>query len=153
MSNCLKVSQQFRGQAIDLTERVDAESCLLDWTAPETPSDTWKLHAVFQGRTYRWVGRAAPAAEGNVMDFFSEESLKRYLARYDNAFADYGGRMVRAFYNDSYELSRANWTDRLFDEFQRRRGYDLRLQIPALRGKADAERVSRVRSVTWVWSA
>ncbi len=133
------------GQLVDLTDRVDA-SGRLDWTAPKTPPETWTLHAVFQGRTYRSVRAASPAAGGNAIDFFDEGPLRRYLDRYDQAFAGYQGKMVRAFYNDSYELPRANWTDRFFDEFQKRRGYDLRQQLPALRGKTDAELVARVQS-------
>ncbi|MBN1591329.1 MAG: hypothetical protein JW888_17585 [Pirellulales bacterium] len=133
------------GRIVDLTDRVD-RSGRLDWTAPKTPSENWTLYAVFQGRTYRSVRAASPAAGGNAIDFFDQGSVKRYLARYDEAFADYRGKMVRAFYNDSYELPRANWTDRFFDEFQRRRGYDLRRHLPALRGKADAELVTRVQS-------
>ncbi|MBN1909727.1 MAG: hypothetical protein JW818_08310, partial [Pirellulales bacterium] len=139
-------SSSDKNKILDLTKHVD-KSGRLDWTAPKEPAGKWTLYAVFQGRTYRRLSRAAPASEGNVMDFFSQKALKNYLVRYDEAFAGYKGKkMVRAFYNDSYEVSRANWTDRLFEEFKKRRGYDLKRHLPALQGKGDADEVARVRS-------
>ena len=43
---------------------------------------------------------------------------------------------LRAFFNDSYEVDDAtgesDWTSGFFEEFQKRRGYDLRRHLPAL---------------------
>ena len=41
------------------------------------------------------------------------------------------------FFNDSYEVYHANWTPTLFDEFLKRRGYDLRNHLPELLGYRD----------------
>ncbi|MBN1420120.1 MAG: VCBS repeat-containing protein, partial [Planctomycetes bacterium] len=130
------------GDPIDLAAKVGAEG-KLDWTAPP---GRWRLIAVFQGWTEQQVKRAAPGGEGNVLDYFSRASLARYLERFDEAFAKYTGPPVRAFYNDSYEVYRANWTDDLFDAFTRRRGYDLRAHLPALLGDGPDDLVRRVRS-------
>ena len=130
------------GDALDLTSRVDGEG-RLDW---DPPSGDWELIAIFQGWTKQQVKRAAPGAEGNVLDYFSKKKLHNYLSRFDEAFANFSAPPVRAFYNDSFEVYRANWTDDLFAEFKTRRGYDLRYELPALLGDGDAERVSRVRS-------
>lgn len=124
------------GQRLDLTEHVDPAG-RLDWTAPE---GHWTLWAVYQRQTGQQVKRAAPGGEGNVLDPFSREALDGYLARFDAALADYDrSEMVRACYNDSFEAYGANWTDKLFAEFQRRRGYDLREHLPELLGDADTE--------------
>jgi len=131
------------GDILDLYELVDS-SGKLDWTAPD---GKWKLYAVFRGWTGQEVKRAAPGGEGNVIDYFSQASLNRYLSRFDKAFAGFPRNiMPRAFYHDSYEVYRADWTSGLFREFQTRRGYDLRRQLPALLGdEPDREIVARVR--------
>jgi hypothetical protein len=89
------------------------------------------------------VKRAAPGGEGLVMDHYSKEALDSYLERFDEAFSDMDAR-PRAFYNDSFEVYGADWTNDFFDEFKKRRGYDLRDHLAALYGKGDAESVSRV---------
>jgi hypothetical protein len=130
------------GQVLELTDKVEPGGTL-NWPAP---SGAWTLQAVFEDRTRQQVKRAAPGGEGLVMNFFSRDSLQRYLARFDEAFAGYQAPMARCFYNDSYEVFGANWTSQLFPQFQRRHGYDLRRFLPALLGQGPTDRVSRVRS-------
>ncbi len=122
------------GQTLDLTGRVD-EDGMLDWTAPE---GTWMLYAVFQGWHGKMVERAGPGGEGNVIDHFSREVLAGYLSRFDRAYTGHDVGSLRAYFNDSYEVDDAsgesNWTPQFFDEFEKRRGYDLRSHLPALFG-------------------
>ena len=119
---------------IDLTSRVGADGTL-DWTAPE---GRWTLHGLFLGWHGKMVERAAPGGEGMVIDHFSRDAIRNYLARFDQAFAGGQARGIRAFFNDSYEVDDAqgqgDGTPRLLAEFQRRRGYDLRRHLPALAG-------------------
>jgi len=129
------------GAVVDLTGKVDADGNP-HWVAPE---GKWRLYAVFEVLGGKKVERAAPGGAGYVLDPFSSAGLKKYLRRFDNAFADYGGELPRAQYHDSYEYHRANWTDNLFEEFKKRRGYDLRRELPALLGKGDEEKVARVK--------
>lgn len=122
------------GAPVDLTARVGSNG-QLDWTAP-AGSGTWTLHAVFTGLHGKMVERAGPGGEGNVIDHFSSDSLKKYLKKFDDAFAGRDMKGLRGYFNDSYEVDDAsgesNFTPKFFEEFQRRRGYDLRLQLPAL---------------------
>lgn len=133
------------GQAINLTDKV-AVGGELDWTAPP---GNWTLYAVFQGWHGKMVERAGPGGEGNVIDHFSREALQRYLGRFDRAFAGHDVGGIRAFFNDSYEVDDAagesNWTPAFFEQFERRRGYDLRNHLPALFGKDEPEKNARVR--------
>jgi hypothetical protein len=53
--------------------------------------------------------------------------------------------MPRAQYHDSYEYGKTTWTDDFFDEFLKRRGYDLRKHLPELNDEGDKEVVARVK--------
>ena len=130
------------GEHIDLTARVDAQGTL-QWVAPP---GAWTLVAAFLGWHGKLVERAAPGGEGNVIDHFSRDAIRRYLAAFDKGFGGSKLPGLRAFFNDSYEVDdatgQADGTPALFEEFQRRRGYDLRAHLPALVENAD----SRVRA-------
>lgn len=121
-----------KAEAIDLTASVAADGTL-DWAAP--PGE-WRLDAVFEGWHGKMVERAGPGGEGNVIDHFSTDALHHYLNHFDSALKSHDISSLRAFFNDSYEVDdargAADWTPRLFDEFQKRRGYDLRHHLPAL---------------------
>jgi hypothetical protein len=131
-------------QSEDLTAKVDA-SGNLDWMVPE---GNWKLYAVFEGYHGKMVERAGPGGEGNVIDHFSPDALANYLERFDEAFEGHDVSSLRAFFNDSYEVDdargSADFTPALFEEFKKRRGYDLRNELPALFGHAEAEKNRRV---------
>ena len=89
------------------------------------------------GRTKQKVKRAAPGGEGWVVDHFDRHAVAHYLDRFEQAFATSGVPYPHTFFNDSYEVYKADWTPTLFDEFQKRRGYDLRTKLPELLGKVD----------------
>ena len=95
------------------------------------------IYRVEIGRTKQKVKRAAPGGEGWVVDHFDREAVRNYLERFDKAFAESGVSYPHTFFNDSYEVYRANWTPSLFDEFLKRRGYDLRQHLPELLGDVD----------------
>jgi hypothetical protein len=120
------------GETIDLTDRV-GQNGLLKWTPS---AGNWKLYALFQGWHGKMVERAGPGGEGSVIDHFSREALDHYLSKFDSAFSKHNIKSLRAFFNDSYEVDdasgAADWTPRLFEEFQKQRGYDLKHHLPAL---------------------
>jgi hypothetical protein len=132
------------GAVLDLTSKVDA-SGKLNWTAP---AGKWNLYALFVGLHGKMVERAAPGGEGYAIDHFSEKAANNYFKRFDQAFKGVDISYLRAFFNDSYEVDDArgqsNWTPLLFEEFKKRRGYDLRDHLPALFGKDVANKNVRV---------
>ena len=138
------VAYSEQGAIINLKEKVTSEG-RLDWVAPE---GTWKLYAIFEGSHGKMVERAGPGGEGNVIDHFSSDALKNYLSKFDSAFAGKDISSLRAFFNDSYEVDdargAADWTPALFEEFKKRRGYNLEGHLPALFGKDDVERNERI---------
>lgn len=130
------------GQATDLLTRVDTAG-RLDWTAA-SPST---VCAIFAGWHGKLVERAAPGAEGFVLDHYSAAALHAYLAWFERAFAR-RPLALRAFFNDSYEVDDApgqsDWTPLMFDEFARRRHYDLRRHLPELFGDVTGDAADRV---------
>ena len=75
--------------------------------------------------TRQKVKRAAPGGEGFVLDHFNRRAVEFYLSKFDSAFAHCGIPFPSTFFNDSYEVYGADWTDSLLVEFERRRGYRL----------------------------
>ena len=71
------------------------------------------------------VKRAAPGGEGLVIDHFDHDAVAHYLERFDTAFAHQQVPFPHTMFNDSYEVYGADWTPKLYEEFERRRGYDL----------------------------
>ncbi|MDH3245738.1 MAG: glycosyl hydrolase, partial [Saprospiraceae bacterium] len=132
------------GRIEDLTSKM-SKSSELDWIAPE---GTWTVYAVFMGWHGKMVERAAPGGEGNVIDHFSGPAIENYLSRFDSAFSGRPLSSIRAFFNDSYEVDdaqgQADWTTDFLDEFEERRGYDLRRFLPALVGEDSDDRNQRV---------
>ncbi|SDC10501.1 glycosyl hydrolase [Niabella drilacis] len=134
------------GLMTDLTAKVDA-SGKLNWTAP-AGTKSWTLYALFEGLHGKMVERAAPGGEGYAIDHFSKQAAVHYFKRFDEAFRGYDMGYLRSFFNDSYEVDdargQANWTPGLLAEFKKRRGYDLRSELPALFGKDNPDKNSRV---------
>lgn len=133
-----------KGEVFDLTSKVD-KSGKLNWTAPQ---GRWSLYALFVGLHGKMVERAAPGGEGYAIDHFSLKAATDYFKKFDEAFKGRDISYLRGFFNDSYEVDDArgqsNWTPALFDEFKKRRGYDLKNFLPALFGKDDTDKNIRV---------
>ncbi len=133
-----------KGEILNLTDKVDSAG-KLTWKAT---AGKWILYAVFEGWHGKMVERAGPGGEGDVIDHFSAKAIDNYLGHFTTAFKDQDLSGLRAYFNDSYEVDdargEANFTPLLFDEFQKRRGYDLREYLPALIGRDESEYNQRV---------
>jgi len=110
----------------------------LRWYAPS--GKTAIYISAIQGPIFN-VKRSAPDDEGFMLDPFSPEAFKKYATRFDTAFNGNLKHCIRAIYHDSYEYYGADWTHNFFDEFNKRRGYDLRLYTPELNGEGDSTTV------------
>lgn len=123
----------------------------LDWKAPK---GEWRLIAAFVGKTFQKVKRSAPGGEGYVMNHFSAKAVSNYLGRFERAFAgqttDGSAGTPTAyphnFFNDSYEVYGADWTDDLFEQFARRRGYKLEEHLPEFLSQERTETTRRIVS-------
>lgn len=132
-----------KGDSLDLTDKVQPEG-EVDWIAPE--GSDWRLIALFTGKTFQRVKRAAPGGEGYVLNHFDKGAVERYFARFDKAFKETNTPFPHTFFNDSYEVYGADWTPDLLDEFKRRRGYRLEDHFPEFLADGITESSARVIS-------
>jgi hypothetical protein len=129
---------------VDLTARINS-SGEVDWTAP---TNIWRVYAISQKPSGQKVKRSSPGGEGHMLNLFYPQAMDHYMAWFDQAFAKYTGPKPRAMYHDSYEY-RSDWSPDLFAAFEKRRGYRLQNELPALFADksvaSDAERIARVK--------
>lgn len=129
------------GTCLNLTSKV--KNGKLEWNAPK---GEWKLIALFVGKTLQKVKRAAPGGEGYVMDHMNPEAVKGYFTKFDRAFKQNKATYPRTFFNDSYEVYKADWTPHLLEEFERRRGYKLEEHFPEFLDASRPEATRRIVS-------
>ncbi|KPL11123.1 MAG: hypothetical protein AMS26_20695, partial [Bacteroides sp. SM23_62] len=121
-----------RGESelIDLMEKVDREGRV----EIEVPDGRYDLYIGTFQKAYRSVMHGAPGSDGPVVDHYDAADVRAYMDKLAGALeAVLGGRLgdhIRALFCDSIELSGANITDDLFEEFIKRRGYDLKPFVP-----------------------
>lgn len=129
-----------KGNVVVITDKVSADGTL-QWK-PE--AGNWQVFAAFVGKTRQMVKRAAAGGEGYTLDHFSSTAIVNYFKTFDTAFGN-SNHGVRSFFNDSYEVFNADWTPDFFNEFQKRRGYDLRPYIKQLVTKSDDALTARIK--------
>jgi hypothetical protein len=114
----------------------------LDWTAP---AEGWKVVALGHEPVDLKVKRAAPGAEGRMINPFNPEAMRVYLERFTQAFDQPGTVKPRSMYHDSYEYFDTNWSPALLEAFEKRRGYKLQDELATFAGQGDPKRVDRIR--------
>ena len=84
-------------------------------------------------RTGMMVKRPSVGAAGFVLDHYDRAATETHLhAVGDQLLSAFGDQPPYAVFSDSLEDYASDWTPALLEEFQRRRGYDLRLHLLAL---------------------
>ena len=80
------------------------------------------------------------------MNHLSKKAVKNYLSRFDRAFKSSKTSYPHTFFNDSYEVYQADWTDDFLEQFARRRGYKLEEHFPEFLDKNRPEVSRRIVS-------
>ena len=124
---------------IDITGKLKKDGTL-NWTVPK--KGDWEVYALFAGRTFQKVKRAAPGGEGYVVNHYDSVAVKKYLDRFDRAFKGREEIFPKVMFNDSYEVYGSDWTAGLFDEFAKDHGYRLEQYLPEF---ADKENQTELR--------
>jgi len=84
-------------------------------------------------RTGMQVKRPAVGAEGYVLNHLDKQATEQYLKNVgDRLMQAFGSNPPYAVFCDSLEVYNQDWTPDFLDEFQKRRGYDLKPHLPAL---------------------
>jgi hypothetical protein len=119
---------------VDVTKYV--KNGVLSWKAP---AGKWRILRLGYGLTGKTNHPASPEATGLEVDKMNPTAIKEYyknfLQTYINASQGLIGKKgITYMLNDSYEAGPQTWTDNMFKEFKKRRGYDLLKWLPALTG-------------------
>jgi hypothetical protein len=146
----------------------------LKWTVPaqgSTPNEprlSWEV--VFVRHIYvssptrnfnREDGTRAKDALYSLIDYLDPEATRAFLKitheTYRQAVGDQFGKIVLGFFGDEPDYSSSiPWTPKLLEEFQQRKGYDLKPYIPSFfvgRGAETNEETRRARAdYSDVWS-
>lgn len=130
-----------KGKCLDISDKVKNE--VLDWKAP---AGNWRIIAVFCGKTFQKVKRAAPGGEGYVMNHLSAKSVENYLSKFEKAFDNSKASYPNNFFNDSYEVYGADWTEDFFEQFEKRRGYKLENYLPEFLASERDDTTARIIS-------
>ncbi|MEN6605711.1 MAG: glycosyl hydrolase, partial [Bryobacteraceae bacterium] len=95
------------------------------------------------------VKRPSISAEGPVLDHYSRAALQRHVdTAGEKLWSAVKAPGIRSFWVDSLEVYNSNWTPGLLQEFEKRRGYDLKPLLPLLFGEATPE-ARQVRYDYW----
>ena len=88
--------------------------------------------------TGQMVKRAAVGAEGFVVDHYDGSAVQHYLQSVGDLMQAFKDRPPYAVFCDSLEVYNSDWTSDFLNEFEKRRGYDLRPHLPALIDDAES---------------
>ena len=134
---------------IDLTSIMKADGTL-EWDAP---AGEWVILRFGYSLTGRQNHPASPEATGLEVDKLDAEAVRKYANTYLDMYKDatgglMGSRGLTHMILDSYEAGHMTWTQKLPEEFAKRRGYDLKTWIPVLTGRIVK---SREASEQFLW--
>ncbi|MEY2792324.1 MAG: hypothetical protein RJA76_316 [Bacteroidota bacterium] len=121
---------------IDLSKLMKSDGSL-EWNAPK---GKWAILRFGYSLTGKKNHPASPEATGLEVDKLDRGAVTRYLENYLDQYKDAsGGNMGKEGLThmilDSYEAGHMTWTPTMFDEFIKRRGYDLKPWMPVLAGR------------------
>ncbi|MEZ4701301.1 MAG: glycosyl hydrolase [Rhodothermales bacterium] len=124
------------GDVVDLTDRLQPDGTLRDWTPPAGDWQVLRFGYSLQGTTNH---PASPEATGLEVDKLDAGAVRRYIDNYLDQYKSatkglMGARGLRAMIFDSYEAGTGNWSPHLLDLFRERRGYDPTPYLPTLAG-------------------
>jgi len=144
----------------------------LKWTVPNegsTPNEPrYNWEVVFVRHIYissptrnfnREDGTRAKDGLYSLIDYLDPEATRAFLKitheTYRQAVGDQFGKIVLGFFGDEpdYSIAGTPWTPKLLEEFQARKGYDLKPYIPQFFAGKLSDEAQRAKADYWdVWS-
>jgi hypothetical protein len=124
-----------RGRIVDLTARMDPHG-RLTWDAP---AGRWTIMRFGHTSTGARNGPAPASGCGLECDKLSKEgseaAFNGLIGRLADDVGPAVGKSLVKMHVDSWEIGSQNWTARMREEFQRRRGYDIISFLPVMSGR------------------
>ena len=124
-----------RARIVDLSTSMDKEG-RLTW---EAPAGKWTVLRLGHTSTGMMNAPAPASGRGLECDKLSKEGIEaQFAGMMGPLIADVGsaaGKTLVATHIDSWENGAQNWTARMREEFQQRRGYDLFPFLPVVSGR------------------
>jgi hypothetical protein len=124
-----------RARIIDLSASMDKEG-RLTWDAP---AGKWTVLRIGHTSTGMTNAPSPESGRGLECDKLSKEGIEaQFAGMMGPLITDVGsaaGKTLVATHIDSWENGSQNWTARMREEFQKRRGYDLLPFLPTLSGR------------------
>lgn len=113
---------------LELTNIKDGRAAL-----PDHPVGQYEVLFFISSRSGMQVKRPAVGGEGFVLDHLNRAATDMYLKTVgDRLMQAFPTNPPHAIFCDSLEVYGADWSSDFLEEFQRRRGYDLKPHLPAL---------------------
>ena len=127
-------------QVAALADVVDVTAMVKDghlsWKAPE---GQWRIFRFGYSLTGKENSPATREATGLEVDKMDADAVRayfdHYLGMYKEASQDQLGSVIKYIMTDSYESEQENWTPKMMQEFEARRGYALLPWLPVLTGQ------------------
>ena len=122
-------------QVIDLSGFVD-ENGRLTWKAGE---GTWEISRFVCANTGEMLKCPSPNSTGLSMDHFNADATEfhfnHFIDRLSSTLGDLESTPIKYLYLCSYEVVGFVWTPKMLEEFETRRGYNMKPYLPILQGK------------------
>lgn len=128
---------------VDLTEKVTAKFLFnWPWGAQlediDIPEGDYKIVCFVSSKHRLHVLAPMKGAEGLTIDHNRKDAARLFFENAGTPIVEKLGRgRIQSFFCDSIEVNGHNWTDIMYDEFEKRRGYSLRPYIYALWGEVE----------------
>ena len=98
----------------------------------DVPRGRWRIYRFGVSLTGKKNHPAPPEATGLEVDKLDPKAWENYFKEF---LRIYEGAPVQYILTDSYEAGQMTWTPNMFQEFRKRRGYELFPWLPALTGE------------------
>ncbi|MEX2593932.1 MAG: glycosyl hydrolase [Anditalea sp.] len=115
-------------ECLDLTDQISQDQISIS-----VPSGEYVLYYLVKLTGHMAVINGAPGGGGPVLNHYSKSAVEKYLNKISNKLTSHIGPLgdsFRAFFTDSLELEGANWCEDMFEQFKKRKNYDLAPYFP-----------------------
>ena len=125
-----------KADIIDLTSKMQPDGSL-EWIPP---AGRWAIIRFGYSLTGHQNGAASPESTGLEVDKLNADYVKDYFNTHLDQYKDASGglmgkRGIQYLITDSWEAGVQNWTNKMIEEFSKRRGYHMLSWMPVLTGK------------------